>query len=116
MTDKELKAWKQFFDTEHAVLTAFLNLIQDLVPVIGLDESQRLVNIIKEAQHKPYKDEESNFTSVSTGYATYTAEDIRTCFYCKHNAGLSSNNGTVEYSGACKNCIAKDKWEKGGVG
>lgn len=54
MTDKELKEWKQFFDTEQAVVTAFLNLIQDLVPVIGLDEAQRLLNIIKEAtrEHK----------------------------------------------------------------
>ena len=49
MTDKELKEWKHFFDTEQAVVTAFLNLIQDLVPVIGLDEAQRLLNIIKEA-------------------------------------------------------------------
>lgn len=39
-----------------------------------------------------------------------------TCDYCKHNTGLPHNNGTMEYSGACKNCIAKDKWEqKGGV-
>lgn len=185
MTDKELKEWKQFFDTEQAVITAFLNLIQDLVPVIGLDEAQRLLNIIKEVQthntdasdgdlisrsdikdhigelllvysgeelanailnaidnaeaidvetqllgaelhgikigyeeaqkkltrHKPHEDKEPNFTSVSTGYAAYTAEDIRTCDYCKYNAGLPSNNGTMEYSGACKNCVAKDMWE-----
>lgn len=38
-------------------------------------------------------------------------EDIRTCDYCKHNAGLPSNNGTLEYTGACKNCVAKDMWE-----
>lgn len=50
MTDEVSKAWKQFFDTEHAVLTAFLDLIQDLVPVIGLNEAQRLFDIIKEAQ------------------------------------------------------------------
>lgn len=50
MTDEELKAWKQFFDTEQALLTAFLGLIQDLVPVIGLNEAQRLFDIIKEAQ------------------------------------------------------------------
>lgn len=55
--------------------------------------------------------EEPNYTSISTGYATYTAEDIRTCDYCKHNAGLPSNNGTMEYSGVCKNCVAKDMWE-----
>ena len=54
MTDKELKEWKHFFDTEQAVITTLLNLIQDLVPVIGLDEAQRLLNIIKEAtrEHK----------------------------------------------------------------
>lgn len=50
MTDKELKEWKQFFDTEQAVLTALLSLIQDLAPVIGFNEAQRLVNIIVEAQ------------------------------------------------------------------
>lgn len=50
MTDEESKAWKQFFDTENALLTAFLGLIRDLVPVIGLNEAQRLVDIIKEAQ------------------------------------------------------------------
>ena len=50
MIDKELHEWKRFFDTEQAVITAFLNLIQDLVPVIGLDEAQRLLNIIKESQ------------------------------------------------------------------
>lgn len=63
-----------------------------------------------EHQKEPY--EESNYTSISTGYATYTAEDIRTCDYCKHNAGLPSHNGTTEYRGACKKCIAKDMWER----
>lgn len=72
----------------------------------GYKEAQK-----KFTQHKPHEDEEPNFTSISTGYATYTAEDIRTCDYCKHNAGLPSNNGTMEYSGVCKNCVAKDMWE-----
>ena len=59
---------------------------------------------------------DTEFTSVSTGYSTYTAEDKRTCDNCKHISGLPSKNGTMEYSGACKNCIAKDKWEqKGGA-
>lgn len=58
-----------------------------------------------------YKPQDDNFTSISNGYATYTAEDMRTCDNCKHIAGLPINNGTVEYSGACKNCIAKDMWE-----
>ena len=58
-----------------------------------------------------YKPQDDNFTSIST-----TAEDIVTCDNCKHNVGLPRNNGTMEYSGACKNCIAKDKWEqKGGA-
>ena len=48
--DKESKVGNQFFDTEHAALPEFLNFIPDLVPVIGLDEVQRLLNIIKEAQ------------------------------------------------------------------
>lgn len=61
---------------------------------------------------KPYEKGSVEFTSISTGYATYTAEDIRTCDNCKHISGLPSKNGTMEYSGACKNCIAKDKWEQ----
>lgn len=48
--DKESKVGDQFVDTEHAALTEFLNFIPDLVPVIGLDEVQRLLNIIKETQ------------------------------------------------------------------
>lgn len=59
-----------------------------------------------------YKPQYDDFTSISTGYATYIAEDMRTCNNCKHNAGLPRNNGTMEYNGACKNCIAKDKWEQ----
>lgn len=58
-----------------------------------------------------YKPQEDNFTSISTGYAQFSAEDIITCDYCKHNAGLPRNNGTTEYSGACKKCVAKDMWE-----
>lgn len=58
-----------------------------------------------------YKPQDNNFTSAYNEYATYTAEDPRTCFTCKHIVGLPINNGTVEYSGACKNCIAKDMWE-----
>lgn len=58
-----------------------------------------------------YQKEPSSFT-VSTGYATYTAEDnIRTCDNCKHNAGLPSYNGTRYYRGACTKCVAKDMWE-----
>lgn len=59
-------------------------------------------------QDTPY---EENYTSVSTGYATYTAEDIRICGNCKHSAGLPSHNGTREYSEACKDCVAKNMWE-----
>lgn len=59
-----------------------------------------------------YKPQEDNFTSISNGCATYTAEDKKTCDNCKHNAGLPHNNGTLEYSGACKECVAKYRWEK----
>lgn len=58
-----------------------------------------------------YIPQEDNYTSISNGRVTFSAEDIRTCDYCKHNAGLPSNNGTAEYSGACKKCVAKDMWE-----
>ena len=58
-----------------------------------------------------HQKEPSSYTSVSTGYAQFSAEDIGTCDYCKHNAGLPRNNGTTEYSGACKKCVAKDMWE-----
>lgn len=57
-----------------------------------------------EHQNEPYK--EPNFTG--TGYAPYVTEDKSTCGNCKHNPRLSSNNGTIEYSVACKNCVAKD--------
>lgn len=55
---------------------------------------------VTNAVHKP---QDNNFTN--------TAEDKRTCDNCKHNEGLPHNNGTMEYSGACKKCIAKDMWE-----
>ena len=50
--------------------------------------------------------EPSNFTSISTGYATYTAEDIRTCDYCKHH------NAAETLHCACRECINYDRWEK----
>ena len=68
--------------------------------------------VIHQKEPPRFTEEPSSFTSVSTGYDTYTAEDIRTCDYCKHNAGLPSHNGTMEYSGACKKCVAKDMWER----
>lgn len=52
LPDKELEGWGRFFNTEQAVITAFIDLIQDLVPVIGLDEAQRLLKIIEKAQLK----------------------------------------------------------------
>lgn len=39
------------------------------------------------------------------------AEPKRTCNNCKHQSGLSHNNGTMEYSGACKDCYDKNRWE-----
>lgn len=55
--------------------------------------------------------EEMTTTSISTGYATYSAEDIRTCDNCRNMSGLPSENGTRFYSGACRKCVAKDMWE-----
>jgi hypothetical protein len=57
-----------------------------------------------EHQKEPY--EEPNYTSISTGYATYTAEDIRTCVYCKHH------NAAESLHCACRECINYDRWEK----
>ena len=51
--------------------------------------------------------EPSNYTSISTGYATYTAEDIRTCSYCKHH-----NKGAGSLHSACRDCINFSRWEK----
>jgi len=68
--------------------------------------------VIHQKEPPRFTEEPSSFTSVFTGYDTYTAEDIRTCDNCKHNAGLPSHNGTKEYSGACKKCVAKDMWER----
>ena len=55
------------------------------------------------AVHKP---QEENYTSISTGYATYTAEDIRMCSYCKHH------NASDPFPRVCRECINNDKWEK----
>lgn len=55
------------------------------------------------AVHKPQED---NYTSISTGYATYTAEDIRICSYCKHH------NVSDPFPRVCRECINHDKWEK----
>lgn len=50
MTDEEIKAFKQFVRTSNAVLKVLIYLIQDLVPIIGHDEANRLVGIISKAQ------------------------------------------------------------------
>ena len=62
-----------------------------------------------EHQKEPpsFTTEPSSFTSVSTGYATYTAEDIRTCSYCKHH-----NKGAGSLRSACRDCINFNRWEK----
>lgn len=52
-----------------------------------------------------------DFTSISNGRVTFTAEDIGTCDNCKNNAGLPHNNGTDKYSGKCAGCVAKSNWE-----
>ena len=50
MTDEQESALKQFVKTTNATTNVLLCLLQDLAPIIGLNEAQRLVNIIDEAQ------------------------------------------------------------------
>ena len=50
MTYEDAEAWKQFIRTANATTNALLHLINDLVPTIGLNEAQRLVDIIGKAQ------------------------------------------------------------------
>ena len=50
MTDKNTKAWIKFVETSSAVVKVLIYLIQDLAPVIGYDEANRLVGIIGKAQ------------------------------------------------------------------
>lgn len=57
MTSEVADALKQFIRTSNAVLKVLLYLIEDLQPVIGMKEAQRLVNIIGEAQKGESTDE-----------------------------------------------------------
>ena len=50
MKDKTEKAWIKFIATSNAVVKVLICLIQDLAPVIGYDEANRLVGIIGKAQ------------------------------------------------------------------
>ena len=50
MTNETADALKQFVRTSNAVLKVLLYLIEDLKPIIGTKEAQRLVNIIGDAQ------------------------------------------------------------------
>ena len=52
-----------------------------------------------------------NHKDKSDGMLAEPKVDNRTCDNCKHNAGLPHNTGKMEYSGACKKCVAKDMWE-----
>lgn len=52
-----------------------------------------------------YKPQDDNFTSIFNGYATYTAEDKRTCSYCKYH------NASATLQGVCRDCINYDRWE-----
>ncbi len=76
----------------------------------ALEYQQMYISAIRHAiaklQSEPHEDEEPNFTSISTGYATYTAEDIRICSNCKHH-----NASEALYS-ACRECINYDRWEQ----
>lgn len=57
MTDKEIKAIEQFINTSNATTQILLSLIEDLAPIIGYDEANRLVRIYTDAQ-KGVKDYE----------------------------------------------------------
>lgn len=37
--------------------------------------------------------------------------ESHTCDTCKYQSGLPHNNGTNEYSGKCKDCYDRNKWE-----
>ena len=52
MTRKEAESLIEFANTMHGALLALMALIQDLAPVIGLEEAQRLIDIIEEWQKK----------------------------------------------------------------
>lgn len=57
MTDKEIKALQQFVETSNATARILTSLIEDLAPIIGYDEANRLINIYIDAQAK-YGDDE----------------------------------------------------------
>ena len=95
MTDKELKEWKHFFDTEQAVITTLLNLIQDLVPVIGLDEAQRLLNIIKEAT----REETQESIKESRPIMNLTREEvIKELEVLKHDSTTELTENVLDYA------------------
>ena len=50
MNDLEYKDIVECVNTRRATTQALLELINDLAPIIGYNEAQRLVNIIGEAQ------------------------------------------------------------------
>lgn len=50
MTHDQIEAFKQFVRTSNEVLKVLIYLINDLIPIIGTNEAQRLINIIREAQ------------------------------------------------------------------
>jgi hypothetical protein len=52
MTDKEIKALQQFVETSSATVTILTSLIEDLAPIIGYDEANRLMKIYIDAQAK----------------------------------------------------------------
>jgi len=49
-----------------------------------------------------------NFTSISNGRDTFTAEDTRTCDTCKHH----NNHAAETLHCACRECFKHDRWEK----
>ena len=57
MGKETISALNQFVRTSNAVLKVLIYLIEDLKPIIGVQEAQRLINIIGEAQKGEAPDE-----------------------------------------------------------
>ena len=63
MEKETISALKQFVRTSSAVLKVLIYLIEDLKPIIGMQEAQRLIDIIGEAQKDEAGDGQSSITN-----------------------------------------------------
>jgi len=63
MEKETISALKQFVRTSNAVLKVLIYLIEDLKPIIGMQEAQRLIDIIGEAQKDEAGDGQSSITN-----------------------------------------------------